>query len=111
MKKVIFGLIGLLISSSAMAYPPEPRAKLLMITSSNTQASSPSLAIETVFTEFNSMTECTNAVWILTSPPSGYITVNGTTINGQVLPKKLDTYGNPVAYTYRCLPFGYTNLY
>lgn len=111
MKKLALVLFGLFLSSSVMAYTPEPRAKLLMITSASTQSASPSLVIETVFTDFNSMTECHNAVWLLTNASSVSIDVNGTTIKGQLLPGKVGSQGNPVTYTYRCLPFGYDNMY
>lgn len=111
MKKLALVLFGLFLSSSVMAYTPEPRAKLLMIASASTQSASPSLVIETAFTDFNSMTECTNAVTLISMSESGYMTINGVKMYGQMLPNKFGSQGYPVTYTYRCLPFGYDNMY
>lgn len=106
-------VVGMLLgSTSVMAYEykQEPRGKLLMMVSTNTNSSGPDLEVLVNFTDFDTMSECANAVWLLTNAKSVTMPINGTQVPGQVLPSKVGTQGNAVTYTYRCLPYGYDRM-
>lgn len=110
--KYLVLVLSLLVSSMAHATYDEQKAKLLMIFSPADKAASSELVNNVtrtiVWTDFDTMKACQNAMWILLNPKTTYLPDLGPELGaGQLLDLEHNQVArNQIVYTYRCIPAG-----